>query len=729
MQRIFLCFFILLYTFQASAQYSFHFDSSRVETENGPLALPWAGGINSAQYHTMDLNGDDLKDLVVFDRFTNKLQTFLNSGDEYIYAPQYELFFPADLEGWVIFKDYNCDGRKDIFTNTLFGIKVYRNVSTGDYPAWEVAADPVFTSGSSGQVNLQVNITDIPGIADLDNDGDLDILVYNFASGGYIRHHRNMSVEKYGNCDHLEFERVSTQWGEFEECECDFFAFGSQTCADVENSARIKHAGGKSIALFDHDGDGDQDLIMSQEDCNKLYYLENQGNADDALMLDFSMDYPQASNPAHFELFPAAFFEDVNFDNLPDLIASPNLSADPAYAIDFSQSSWLYINTGTASRPEFRFTQKNFLQDKMIDEGSYAKPFFGDYDGDGDQDLFIAANGFERAGKFYGKIAVYENTGNAVQPQFQRKEQDYLGLSNLELVDLKPLFADINRDGLPDLVFSCKRLAPVAHQVYYLINQGTAGAFEFNLSQLKTLPLSISASDNPFFYDVNGDGLLDVLLGKQTGRIEFHRNNGSAESPSFILEHENFAGIADNFRRRSPSPLIADLDGDGKRELVAVDNSGVIRVVEDFLSAEPEYKTLSLMNPVLGETDSTRFGRYSQLAAADLYQTGLPDLMIGSASGGVYALKNSHGTSPNESAVRIHVSPNPYVAGDQIRIMVSHDAAVRVVSMLGQTVHSARMNKDEILLLDPAAYAAGLYVIRAAAAPGNTDTAKLLILR
>src|SRR5690606_8145344 len=128
-------------------------------------------------------------------------------------------------------------------------------------------------------------------------------------------------------------------------------------------------AGGKSMTLIDADGDGDKELIMSQEDCDKLYFLENKGTPDDALMNGFDMLFPDPQTPAHMALFPAAFYEDVTFDGIPDLLVSPNLSADPLNAVNFSESSWLYRNEGTANAPQFSFSKKNFLQEQMIDAG------------------------------------------------------------------------------------------------------------------------------------------------------------------------------------------------------------------------------------------------------------------------------------------------------------------------------------------------------------------------
>ena len=54
-----------------------------VENNGKTLAMPWAGAFNSPQFNTMDLNGDQKEDLVVFDRTANKVSTFLNLNKTY----------------------------------------------------------------------------------------------------------------------------------------------------------------------------------------------------------------------------------------------------------------------------------------------------------------------------------------------------------------------------------------------------------------------------------------------------------------------------------------------------------------------------------------------------------------------------------------------------------------------------------------------------------------------
>ncbi len=44
-------------------------------------------------------------------------------------APDYESLFPSDVLNWILLRDFNCDGQKDIFTGDIFGMKVYKNTT------------------------------------------------------------------------------------------------------------------------------------------------------------------------------------------------------------------------------------------------------------------------------------------------------------------------------------------------------------------------------------------------------------------------------------------------------------------------------------------------------------------------------------------------------------------------------------------------------------------------
>src|SRR5688500_4384011 len=100
---------------QTSA-FQYRFETTIPVMENGGFySEAWSGGLNAVQYNTMDLNFDNADDLVLFDRTAQKVITFVRVENEYQYAPHYERMFPDELYNWILIRDFNCDGKKDIF--------------------------------------------------------------------------------------------------------------------------------------------------------------------------------------------------------------------------------------------------------------------------------------------------------------------------------------------------------------------------------------------------------------------------------------------------------------------------------------------------------------------------------------------------------------------------------------------------------------------------------------
>lgn len=128
---------LLLYltTLLASTAYSqvnghYYFledDSTLVIQNNDTLINPWTGGFNAVQISTIDLNGDAYDDLFVFDRTGHTIIPFVwdNSVSYWKYAPSYVNEFP-ELGNWAILRDYNCDGKKDIFSYVSGGVGVWK---------------------------------------------------------------------------------------------------------------------------------------------------------------------------------------------------------------------------------------------------------------------------------------------------------------------------------------------------------------------------------------------------------------------------------------------------------------------------------------------------------------------------------------------------------------------------------------------------------------------------
>lgn len=715
MQKFILLCFLILYSLSTLAQFTYQYDQSIpvITQEDDTLQMPWAGGLNSPQFNTMDLDGDGDEDLAIFERGSNRFKTFENKNQQYFYNPAFEYLFPEDLESWVLLKDYNCDGKKDIFTNTIFGIRVLKNVGD-ELPAWEEVANPIYTLGISGSdINLQVNGSDIPGIADIDNDGDLDILVYNFSVGGFIRYHKNLSMETQGNCDTLRFQRVESEWGNFEECECDYFAFNSQTCEEVVKG-RTMHAGGKSMLFLDVDADNDKDLLMSQEDCNKLYFLENKGTAENALMTEFSMQYP-VDKPAHLQ-FPAAYYEDVTFDGIPDLLVAPNVDASLNRNANFSESSWLYENAGSATNVNFQFKTNQFLQQEMIDAGENAQAAFIDIDNDQDKDMLIAGNFVMKEDQYYGGIKLYENIGNRWGPSFKLVDDNYLDFAARNLVDLQISIVNINESAQPEMLVHGSK--PFSFDTFSF--------YVTDFSQVSAFTVPTRPGDNAVFYDVDADGLVDLLVGKVSGNIQYYKNSGSNETPDFTLEENNFADIQENFLRREIFPAIADIDNSGKADFVTIDNSGIIMVYPDFFSSSSVVADSIKINfEVKEESIFTRLGKSNSISIVNLYQQNFPALVIGTRGGGLLLLKNN--SPENVEQLSFNIYPNPPVNQNYVNISSSMDGLVDVVSMMGKIIYkSIPIVAEKDLQLSTTSLAEGLYIIRVRS--GNQVSSKRLLV-
>jgi len=107
-----LLFFFLTFTVKAQEIYSLKNDV-QIEIDGKILGSPFAGGINSAQIQTIDLNADGQAEWVVWDINSRQLQIFEKSGDTFTHLPELSYLFPSDISGFLTLADYNADGKKD----------------------------------------------------------------------------------------------------------------------------------------------------------------------------------------------------------------------------------------------------------------------------------------------------------------------------------------------------------------------------------------------------------------------------------------------------------------------------------------------------------------------------------------------------------------------------------------------------------------------------------------
>ncbi|WP_035333540.1 T9SS type A sorting domain-containing protein [Dyadobacter crusticola] len=731
MRTIYTSLYLLIFSFlTAGAAFSqqvwFKMDTVTSVTSKGVKMLnPWAGGLNASQFLKMHLNNDSDEDLVVFDRTNSKVTTFVagvdpanSSKKAFIHAPYYETLFPQ-ADNWMILADYNGDGNKDLFASTSLGISVYQQIKTAGSWTWKLMQPVIFTKGFSGNINLQVSGTDIPGITDIDGDGDLDLLTFDF-SGTYIELHQNLSVEKFGVPDSLGnaaspvFQRNGDCWGNFRKGNGEGFEFDVD-CGVVTNPGGREMHAGNSILLQDLNGDGKKDLLVGHISNEHISLLTNSAAGLIADFTTYSNIYP-TKDPVLLHIFPAAFYEDVDFDGVPDLLIAPSLPSNDLNLTDFKSSGWFYHNAGTASKPDFQLIQKNFLQNQMLDVGENAVPAFFDIDGDGDLDMLVGTGGVPRSNGFRGGFWLLTNTGTAATPRFEVTSENYLNLpASLGLFNLKPQWADFNGDGVADLGFSGVSLSTLKLEYRYIPNKAAAGVpAQLNVAEavIIALPAELISSDSPHFYDTDGDGDLDLLVGRGQGNIYHYSNTANNKQFAFKLESDALAGVGINFAGRSPQLAVADFDLDGLPDLATADHTGNLRIFHGAGFGKWTGRESQLIS-VNGKADAPNFGNYLSIAAADLNGDRKPDLAIGNNAGGVRLLTNVlqveiTGTEPGISPIRVF--PNP--AADFLKVASSEPGTFDIITVGGKKIlQNQRVNANAERTISTASWAPGLYLV------------------
>lgn len=682
------------------------------------LSQAWAGGLNGVQVNKMDLNNDAQEDLVLFDRSANKVFTYISVNDAFSYSPEYEILFPTDLNNFLLLRDYDGDGRKDIFTGNPFGIKVYKNTtSSTEFLAWEHyrfstpgggASDVIITTGFSGKINIQLQADDLPSIMDMDGDGDLDILCMDFSGSGQIEYHKNVST----NSSTPDYIRITEEWGGLRECGCGEFAFTNESC---NTSGRTHHAGGKFLLALDVDANGATDLLFSESACDSLYIFTNEGTSENAI---FSTATVFPSKNASKGLYPTAFYEDMDFDNAKDLLLSYGVFERTDEITDFSQSLQVFKNNGTTTQPQFSTTPFSLLQADMIDVGENAVPAFFDYDKDGDEDLFIGSFGKLRAsGNFSGSLFLFENKGTQSEPNFELISEDYGNLANINLYNLKPQFIDVSSDGNSDLVFTATNQSG-SSALYYIRNTTQSGL------QLETIinptDIAILFDENIHLTDVNRDGLVDLLIGKADGAVEYWKNTGAGSSPAWQLEDNAFLGLGASTLRQNPSFFTGFLNDTNEQDLVLTDQHGVLRILsdfnlqEDFSNAEEEL----LYNPLTKQFENRNLGGRIWVTSYS-HSSGNTSLFVGNMLGGLQVLTSLRNANTFE------VYPNPLTITQPLTIETLSAGTIQLFSTTGQLLNHFAIAKGMTKLSLPILQS-GVYLLRFTS-NGATSSRRLVI--
>lgn len=709
------------------AQFNFDYDNSIPVIRSGqPLKNAWEGGFNCAQVSDFDFDFDGDLDLFIFDRSRDNIRVLVqeqNMGVPY-YRMFYnaKLYFPDDLFYRAQLVDYDNDGRKDIFTYGIGGLKVYRNTGSAmSGPQWELVSDLVYSQYPTIYTNLYVSSADIPAIVDVDFDGDIDILTFH-QGGQHLEYHQNQSMELYGVPDSLKFELRNECWGKFtEEFSTNVLTLNdpNSPCSggaipNPERSAmqqhKPKHAGSTVLAM-DYDNSGVMDLILSDIAYPNLTLLINGGSAPntDSPMISQDNNFPSNTTPVDLQLFPASFYVDVDFDGIKDLVVSPNAKniSENVASIRF------YKNIGSNSNPTFTFVSNNLFQGQMIEHGFGSMPVFHDYDQDGLMDLFVA--NFFRYKPVLDRestLAYYKNTGTPTAPQFTFVDNNFLNLNSMGMgLRLVPTFGDIDNDNDPDLFIGLDN-----GTLAYFQNNGTVGspnyaAPVFNYTDVSSNIITVGSYAFPQLFDLNKDNKLDLIIGRKNGFISYYENTGTINSPQFtkVTDSLGMVDVSMSIPDGYATPHFFRVGDTTKLFIGQYDGNILLYDSVDFHIAHGDTFRL-----VSGQFSGINVEGYSSIAVHDIDNDGQLNAFVGQDLGGLFAFESNPSSTASLEEQKVERKwicfPNPSAGNFQIEAE-KEISRYWIFDLNGQLIQSEAVGKHQHII-NASEMSQGVYILK-----------------
>ena len=695
-----------------------------VETETGLLSNPWGGGLNCPQLSEADLNHDGLNDLYIFDRTSNLHLAYRRQGTQYVFAPELVENFPI-LTEWSMLRDYNGDGIADIIAySDVVGIDgmtaftgywkdnklEFRRYHFGG--PFNLAYFPLRSGGNS---QIYISRIDIPAIDDVDCDSDLDIITFNI-SGGYVEFYQNQSVEKGFGRDSMLFNLQTSCWGGIYEdglsANMGLAAAPGQCYQSNVTAVDFRHAG-STLTTTDIDKDGDVDLFVGDVSYNNINLLTNGGTCKQAWFNKQDPRFPGNDKGVDLPIFPAVYMVDINNDGTKEVLVAPNENNGS----EDLNVLWVYENKGTTQSPEFKFKQDNFLVKDMIDLGTGAYPSFVDFNADGLMDL-VVGNGarFLPQGQRSIGLTLFQNVGTALKPKYRLIDRDWLGMNqyNKENYALAPTFGDLDGDNDLDILVGSE-----FGLMYYAENiAGPNQTMKFGLWQAKYMNIDIGQGAVPQIVDIDGDKLLDLVVGNRSGHISYFKNSGTTKVAKFAKDpsiqrlggvngrdqndYVNFYGYGAPlfFKQAQQMRLIL---GTERGELKMYDQ------IERFLT-----DTFRVLDNELG---NLHLGKRTKADLADINGDGFLDMVVGNQRGGLSLYTTSfrsNQTTPVREPLAnqaLGLVPNP--ASDWVSIpgLSEEKGLLSVFDLAGRQVMQQSINRysNEIRIRD---WTPGVYIFR-----------------
>jgi hypothetical protein len=334
-----------------------------------------------------------------------------------------------------------------------------------------------------------------------------------------------------------------------------------------------------------------------------------------------------------------------------------------------------------------------------------------DLDNDGDKDLLV--------GDTNGDFTYYQNVGTATVPSFTTGVLNPFGLSNVAGYYASVAFVDLDNDGDKDLMSGSG-----VGDFYYFQNTGTASAPAFAAPAVNGFGLvSLAATYSaPGFADLDNDGDKDMMSGDKNGDFHYYKNTGTASAPTFSAQVMNPFGLAITGGKYS-TVAFADMNADGDLDLLSGRNDGDFTYFANTGSATVPAFATGVLNP-FSLTGSTNGG--STPYFADMDNDGDLDLWSGEAYGDVLYYENTgaSGIKNAEAFNGLAVYPNPTSGNVTLKFKESAETlSVEISNALGQVVKSMEITNNSTVSLPEEN---GMYFIKVVNSEGKNNIFKIV---
>ena len=523
---------------------------SNVSRMTGTSSTDWSWGPLFA-----DFDNDGLKDLFV----SNGTRREINNND-YFKALEEEKIKPEEFVAW----------SQRIPTEKIDNF-IFKNNGNLDFERANEAWGISYEGFSNGVV-----------YADLDNDGDLEIVTNNIDDTASVFENRSSEVNNYlqfafkGNdknpfgmgCRVYVSENDNTQMQEltltrgFQSSVAPNLHFGLGTIQKVDQ-VKVVWADGKVNIL--KDVSANQKISISQKEA----VVENK---------DAELNKEPIFSTSDSKLFPEFRHIENDYDDFQEQVLLPHqMSAlGPALAVGDLNGDGLddYFIGGSSTYTGSIFfqNQDGFVKgnDEIFKKDSKSEDIAAlifDADFDGDNDLYVTSGGYE-----------FDKDDSALQDRlYINNENEYFtksvnALPNMPTSSSRVYAADFNKDGQSDLLVLGRQVPkayPMPTTSYVLINKSQKGEARFekfaeeDSFDFKDLGMATSA----VITDFNEDGWEDIIIVGEWMPIKVFRNSSQG-----FIDVSNEMGLGKETTGWWNSINQGDFDNDGDTDYILGNN-------------------------------------------------------------------------------------------------------------------------------------------------------------